>query len=94
MIAVLMIAGRNNVTRKKLVPHSALFNNTASKSARGISIRSFPPDNINVFTTIPKEIVSVIQALIILFLAVRFLDERYGVLERIKLRMSKNEVTK
>jgi simple sugar transport system permease protein len=54
-------------------------------------------DNINVFTTIPKEIVSVIQALIILFLAVRFLDERYGILERIKrvkCRNTKKEAAK
>lgn len=41
-------------------------------------------DNINMYTTVPKEIVAVVQSLIILFLAVRFVDERYGLTERFK----------
>lgn len=36
-------------------------------------------DSINIYSTVPKEIVSVIQGLIILFLAIKFIDERYGV---------------
>ena len=35
-------------------------------------------DNINFYTDVPKEIVAVIQSLIILFLAVRFLSEKTG----------------
>lgn len=35
-------------------------------------------DNINMFTKVPKEIVSVIQGLIILFLSIRFLNERFN----------------
>lgn len=44
-------------------------------------------DNINMYTSVPKEIVGVLQALIILFLAVRFFHEKYGFMER--LHMSK-----
>ncbi|MBS5865559.1 MAG: ABC transporter permease [Coriobacteriaceae bacterium] len=36
-------------------------------------------DSINIYSTVPKEIVSVIQGLIILFLAIKFVDERFGV---------------
>lgn len=36
-------------------------------------------DSINIYSSVPKEIVSVIQGLIILFLAIKFIDERYGV---------------
>lgn len=35
-------------------------------------------DNINMYSSVPKEIVSVVQALIILFLAAKFIDERLG----------------
>lgn len=37
-------------------------------------------DNINMYTLVPKEIVGVLQGLIILFLAVRFFNEKYGLL--------------
>lgn len=43
-------------------------------------------DNINMYTTVPKEIVAVIQSVMILFLAVQFLNERYGLLDRLKAR--------
>ena len=36
-------------------------------------------DNINMYSTVPKEIVAVVQALIVLFLAAKFIDERLGV---------------
>ncbi len=43
-------------------------------------------DNINMYTTVPKEIVAVIQGLMILFLAVRFLNEQFGLLQYVKAR--------
>lgn len=43
-------------------------------------------DNINMYTHVPKEIVAVIQSLMILFLAVQFLNERYGLLTLLKAR--------
>ncbi len=47
-------------------------------------------DTINTYTSVPKEIVAVIQSLIILFLAVQFLNERFGLVERFKkLRKAK-----
>ncbi|MDD3402124.1 MAG: ABC transporter permease [Hespellia sp.] len=48
-------------------------------------------DNINMYTSVPKEIVGVLQGLIILFLAVQFLDERFGLRERFARRMSRKE---
>lgn len=48
-------------------------------------------DNINMYTTVPREIVSVIQSLIILFLSFQFLDERFGIFSQIKKYMSKGE---
>lgn len=42
-------------------------------------------DNINMYTAVPKEIVGVLQGLIILFLAVRFFNEKYGFAERFQL---------
>ncbi len=48
-------------------------------------------DNINMYTNVPKEIVAVIQSLIILFLAVQFLNERFGLLDKWKERKSKKE---
>lgn len=49
-------------------------------------------DTINIYTDVPQEIVAVIQSLMILFLAVRFLNERFGLVERIKkLRRAKKE---
>ena len=43
-------------------------------------------DNINMYTQVPKEIVAVIQSLIILFLSVQFLNERYGLFQRLRAR--------
>ncbi|MDR2629455.1 MAG: ABC transporter permease [Spirochaetaceae bacterium] len=43
-------------------------------------------DKINMYTSVPKEIVTVIQGLIILFLAIRFINERFGIWEHIKRR--------
>lgn len=49
-------------------------------------------DTINTYTSVPKEIVAVIQSLMILFLAVQFLNERFGLVERFKkLRRVKKE---
>lgn len=41
-------------------------------------------DNINMYTSVPKEIVGVLQGLIILFLAVQFIDERFGLKKYLK----------
>ena len=43
------------------------------------------------YTNVPKEIVAVIQSLIILFLAVQFLNERFGLLDKWKERKSRKE---
>ena len=48
-------------------------------------------DNINMYTSVPKEIVGVLQGLIILFLAVQFLDERFGLRERFCQLTSRKE---
>lgn len=44
-------------------------------------------DNINMFTNVPKEIVSLIQALIILFLAVKLLRENKGHISVLKTQI-------
>ncbi|MCF0230368.1 MAG: ABC transporter permease [Parasporobacterium sp.] len=49
-------------------------------------------DNINLYTDIPKEIIAVIQAIMILFLAVKFFNERYGLFK--KFGKQKKEVVK
>lgn len=41
-------------------------------------------DSINMYTNVPKEIVSLIQGLIVLFLAVKFINERFGILKKNK----------
>jgi len=48
-------------------------------------------DNISMYTDVPNEIVAVIQSLIILFLAVRFFDERYGIFSKLGGRLSRNK---
>lgn len=48
-------------------------------------------DNINMYTNVPKEVVAVIQAIMILFLAVKFLDERYNIFAKMKASMSKKK---
>ena len=45
-------------------------------------------DNINLYSSVPKEIVTVIQGLIILFLAVKLIDERLSLGDRVKRRIS------
>jgi simple sugar transport system permease protein len=55
-------------------------------------------DNINMYTNIPKEIVAIIQSLIIMFLAIRFFNERYSLLSNIRMsrlgRQLKKEAAK
>lgn len=41
-------------------------------------------EKIGLYTSVPNEIVSVIQSLIILFLAIQFLDERYALFARLR----------
>ena len=41
-------------------------------------------DNINLYSSVPKELVTVIQGLIILFLAAKLLDSRFGLRGRLK----------
>lgn len=48
-------------------------------------------DNINMYTSVPKEVVAVIQALMILFLAVRFLNERFSLTSKLRARKSAPE---
>lgn len=49
-------------------------------------------DNINMYTAVPKEIVGVLQGLIILFLAVRFLNEKYGLADRLRSLKTRKQV--
>ena len=51
-------------------------------------------DNINMYTDVPKEVVAVIQATMILFLAVQFLDERYSIFAKLKSRLTKKQSEK
>lgn len=44
-------------------------------------------DNINIYSAVPKEIVALIQGLIILFLAAKLLDGRFGLVERLRARL-------
>ena len=39
-------------------------------------------DSINMYTAVPKEIVAIIQGMIILFLAVKFINERFHLFGR------------
>ena len=43
---------------------------------------------IGLYANVPNEIVAVIQSLIILFLAVRFLNEKYGLTERLREKLA------
>lgn len=45
-------------------------------------------EKIGLYTDVPNEIVAVIQSLIILFLAVQFFNERYGLLARFREKMA------
>ncbi|MDO4478622.1 MAG: ABC transporter permease [Lachnospiraceae bacterium] len=45
-------------------------------------------EKIGLYTSVPNEIVSVIQGLIVLFLAVQFMDERYGFMEKFRNKIS------
>ncbi len=46
-------------------------------------------DHINLYSTVPKEIVAVIQGLIILFLAVKFVDEHTNIGDKIRTKFQK-----
>lgn len=48
-------------------------------------------DNINLYSSVPKEIVGVIQGLIILFLAAKLLDEHFDIRGRMKKRLAKSQ---
>ena len=50
-------------------------------------------DKINLYSSVPKEIVSVIQSLIILFLAVKFVDEHTNIREKISGFFKKHRKT-
>ncbi len=43
-------------------------------------------DSINMYTNIPKEIVALIQGLIVLFLAVKFISERFALVKKAKAK--------
>ena len=45
-------------------------------------------EKIGLYTNVPNEIVAVIQGLIILFLAIQFLNEQYGLFERLREKMA------
>lgn len=49
-------------------------------------------DNINMYTAVPKEIVGVLQGLIILFLAVRFFNEKFALTESFKTWIGKRRM--
>ena len=46
------------------------------------------------YSTVPKEIVSVVQALIVLFLAAKFIDERLGVRKQISEMLARRKAAK
>lgn len=48
-------------------------------------------DNVSLYTNIPKEIVAVIQALIILFLSIRFINEKFGLTKKLFKKEQLNE---
>ena len=50
-------------------------------------------DHINLYSTVPKEIVAVIQGLIILFLAVKFVDEHTSIGNKIRNKFHKQPDT-
>lgn len=43
-------------------------------------------DNINMYTGIPKEIVAIVQGLIILFLSIQFIEKRFGLSQKWKAK--------
>ncbi|MDD6347963.1 MAG: ABC transporter permease [Lachnospiraceae bacterium] len=45
-------------------------------------------EKIGLYTSVPNEIVSIIQGLIVLFLAVQFMDERYGFMEKFRQKLA------
>lgn len=49
-------------------------------------------DSINMYTSVPKEIVALIQGLIVLFLAVKFIGERFRLFGRTRKYNQKKEV--
>lgn len=50
-------------------------------------------EKIGLYTSVPNEIVAVIQGLIILFLAIQFFDERYGLFEHFREKMVERRET-
>ena len=48
-------------------------------------------DSINMYTNVPKEIVAMIQGLLVLFLAVQFISERFVLIK--KTKKAKEEVS-
>ena len=48
-------------------------------------------EKIGLYTDVPNEIVSVIQGLMILFLSIQFLDERFGFFEKLKQKRTGKE---
>ena len=48
-------------------------------------------EKIGLYTDVPNEIVSVIQGLMILFLSIQFLDERFGLFEKLKQKKADKE---
>lgn len=49
-------------------------------------------DSINMYTSVPKEIVAVLQGLIILFMSIQFLDQIFGLKERVMKKKNTKEV--
>lgn len=51
-------------------------------------------EKIGLYTSVPNEIMAVIQSLIILFLAVQFFNERYGLLESVRGKLAARKASK
>lgn len=49
---------------------------------------------IGIYTNVPKDIVAIIQGILILFLSVKFINERINITGWIKSKMNKNKITK
>ena len=46
-------------------------------------------DNISIYTKVPNDIVSIIQALMILFLSIKFINERYNIFSKFRRKKVK-----
>jgi len=49
---------------------------------------------IGIFTNVPKEIVSIIQAVLILFLSAKFINKRLNIIGIVKKKFNKNKIAK